>query len=91
MSRFRFASYSRLEGDGEAARRRSSTAAIGVRRSGEGREEEASWWPSWMRDEAAKVWHSYIALGWSDEQTAGVISPAMECPVNALNLSVLGE
>jgi hypothetical protein len=80
-----------LEGDGEAARRRSSTAAMGVRQSGEGGEEEASWWPSWMRDGAAKVWRSYIALGWSDERTAGVISPAMECAVNALNLSVLGE
>jgi hypothetical protein len=80
-----------LEGDGEAARRRSSTAAIGVRRSGEGREEETSWWPNWMRDGAAKVWRSYIALGRSDERTAGVISPAMECAVNALNLLVLGE
>jgi hypothetical protein len=44
-----------------------------------------------MRDGAAKVWRSYIALGWSDEWTAGVISLAMECAVNALNLSVLGE
>jgi hypothetical protein len=80
-----------LEGDGEAARRRSSTVAIGVRWSGEGREEEASWWPSWMRDGVVKVWRSYIALGWSDERTVTVISPAMECAVNALNLSVLGE
>jgi hypothetical protein len=44
-----------------------------------------------MRDGAAKVWHTYIALGRSDERTAGVISPAMECVVKALNLSVLGE
>jgi hypothetical protein len=80
-----------LEGVGEAARRRSSTATIGVHRSGEGREEEASWWPDWMRDGAAKVWRSYIALGWSDERTARVISPAMECAVNALNLLVFGE
>jgi hypothetical protein len=44
-----------------------------------------------MRDGAVKVWRSYIALGWSDEQTAGVISPDMECAVNALNVSVLGD
>jgi hypothetical protein len=67
------------------------TAAIGVRRSGEGREEEASWWPKWMRGGAAKVWRSYIALGWSDEQAARVIVPAIECAVIALNLLVLGE
>jgi hypothetical protein len=66
-------------------------AAIGVRRSGEGREEEVSWWPKWMRGGAAKVWRSYIALGLSDERTAGVIAPAMERAVIALNLSVLGE
>jgi hypothetical protein len=45
-----------LTGDGEAARQRSLTAAIGVHRSGEGREEEASWWPKWMRGGAVKVW-----------------------------------
>jgi hypothetical protein len=44
-----------------------------------------------MRGGAVKVWHSYIALGWSDERTVGVIAPAMECAVIALNLSVLGE
>jgi hypothetical protein len=44
-----------------------------------------------MRGGATKVWWSYIALGWSDEWTAGVILPAMECAVNALNLLVLGE
>jgi hypothetical protein len=44
-----------------------------------------------MRGGAAKVWRSYIALGWSDEQTARVIAPAIECAVIALNLLVLGE
>jgi hypothetical protein len=45
-----------LTGDGEAAQRRISTAVIGVRRSGKGSEEKASWWPKWMWGGAAKVW-----------------------------------
>jgi hypothetical protein len=80
-----------LTGDGEAARQRSLTAAIGVHRSGEGREEEASWWPKWMRGGAVKVWALLYSPGMVKRADNCSNSPAMECDVIALNPSVLGE